>query len=542
MTNRLKSILPITLVIIATLMSFPPLLFEQYEFLHWDDMDNIVHNPGFKGFDSENFKWMFFSKHLGVYEPASWLLKSFVFSIFGLSANAFHLVTLLLHCISSVLLFLIALRLFALSFPRTERKYITLASALTSLLFAVHPLRAEIVAWASGQSYALAGCFFLSSILAYLKHRESKKNISLWLASSLLFYVMATLSKPAAVMLPLVLIILDYYPLRTFSIRTILEKIPYLAFMMLLAVAAGLASRGAQEGNLFELSFLQKLARASYALVFYIQKTIWPVGLSPHYKVDIHEISLLSPKYFLCLLAVSAVTVAVVVKRKKHPWALASWSSYLVVVSPMLGFIQHGTVLMAADRYTYLSSFGLLLIPGAALIKYCSGETRSLRRSAVISLAAVALLVFTTIPQVRIWRNTETLWSHAIRTDNTDPFVYNNLGFFLMENRRFEEAAQQLERAVALAPQDIKSILNYGVALENLNRLDEAVIHYLRSLKIHPNSAIIHNNLGSMLMKLGKTDLARQHWQQAIALDPNLSIARKNLVESLSESALESIR
>ena len=508
--------------------------------MHWDDMDNIVLNPGFKAHNLENINWMFCSKHLGVYEPASWLLKYVEFSIFGLSSTAFHLVTLFLHCISSILLFMIARRIFALSFPGSEGKYISLASALTSIIFAVHPLRAEIVAWASGQSYALAGCFFLASILAYLKHRDSHRKFPLWLVLSILFYVLASLSKPAAVMLPLVFVVLDYYPIRSFNLRTLLEKIPYLAFMVLLAIAAGIATRGAQEGNLFELSIIQKIARASYALVFYLQKTIWPVGLSPHYKVDIHEFSLLSPKYILCLLVASSITVTVLLKRKKYPWVLAAWFSYLVIVSPMLGFVQHGTVVMAADRYTYLSFFGLLMIPGGALIKSLSNGNLKLRKGVIFSSAVVVLLVYICIPQVRIWRSTETLWAHAIKTDNTDAFVFNNLGFYLMEKKRYEEAAQQLGRSVALAPENFKAVLNYGVTLESLNRLDEAVIHYTRSLRTHPKSAIIHNNLGSVFMKMGKRDLAGQYWKRALSIDPELSVARQNLAKLQNQNLPES--
>ncbi len=528
------------LIIVVTFIAFGELFSSQHTFLLWDDMDNIVRNNMYRGFGVEHLNWMFTSSHLGVYEPLSWMLKSLEFQLFGLSPVVFHLANLLLHCIISILFYFIGLRIFREVFPNARRKSIVISSMAASLFFAIHPLRVEVVAWASGQSYALAGLFSMLAVHSYLKHLEKTAKFSMWLVCSVIFYIFAVLSKSAIIMLPVTLLLLDYYPFRRGSIyKSLVRKIPYLVVGACLALVSFVATKGAQVENLLNLDVFQKMARAAYAIVFYLQKTICPVVLSSHYRVPEDGLSLIDPKYLLCLFIVLGTTIFVYLQRRRLPWLFVVWINYLAIILPVLGLIQHGMLVMAADRYTYLSSFGWILVVGAVLIpiKRIPQTLASALRKWIPAFGLVLLVVFTMI-QVRTWRNTETLWRNAINVDGADAFALNNLGYYLIEQQRYDEAALFLGRAVVLAQQDLKAVLNYGVALENLGRLDELVVFYRKSLTVHPGSAEIHNNLGSVFGRMRMFDLARYHYEKSLALEPNLRVARENLNKLLQEVRL----
>jgi Tfp pilus assembly protein PilF len=263
--------------------------------------------------------------------------------------------------------------------------------------------------------------------------------------------------------------------------------------------------------------------------VFYIQKTIWPFNLSPYYRITDQGFSLADPEYFICTLVIVAISVFSMTMINRRPWIAAVWFSYIFTISPMLGFIQHGNLAMAADRYTYLTFFGFYLLIAGILLKYVSSGATQLRKGIIASATVIVILVLVTVPQVGTWRNTETLWGHTIEVDNANAFAYNNYGFHLLGKGRFVEAARAFELAVTLNPREMKAILNYGVTLEKTKRLDEAVILYGRSLLIYPNSAVLHNNMGSALVQLGRPDIAANHWRRAIELDPNIQVARDNL-------------
>jgi protein O-mannosyl-transferase len=330
---------------------------------------------------------------------------------------------------------------------------------------------------------------------------------------------------------------LDYYPLRRLGWRhSILEKAPYFAVALAILIVAVQATQDAQDSGQVVLGTGEKLARACYAAVFYLGKSLWPAGLLPHYPVPRQGLALTAPHCLLSCLLVLAITVAAYMKRRAWPWLGACWLAYIAALAPVLGFVQHGTRIMAADRYAYLSSFPLVLLTGAAAIRISKWSWPAALRHGTFAALAV-LMIGLTVQQMRIWRDTETLWRHVDELDGKNPFACNNLGNYLMDEQRYEEAAEVLARGWALDPAHLKLILNYGVSLEKLDRLVEAARVYGRALRYHPDHSLIHNNLGVVLRGLGDTQAAEQHFREALRFSPQLEVAQRNLQRLLDDEA-----
>jgi tetratricopeptide (TPR) repeat protein len=510
----------------SVLVAFLGLFTGGQELLGWDDKTNIVDNDGYKGLDGAHLAWMLKAAHLAVYEPFAWLLKAVEHAAFGPSARGFHLVTLALHVASTLAVLDLARRLLGRAWASAEPAEVETGAVFAALLFGVHPLRVEVVAWASGQSYALAGLFFLLSLSAYLRHVETGRRR--WLAGALAAYVAAGLCKSASAMLPLVLVVLDVGPLRRrLGRRVVIEKVPFFAALVGLLAVATRANEGGDIDNVVTLELGERVARAAQALVFYVGKTLWPAGLSPIYPVERERLALLSPETLLAGAALALALLVAVRARRSAPWMGALLAGTVAVLLPVLGLVQHGAVSMAFDRYTYLGMLGLDVVLGAGLARLWHGAGGTATRRAVV--AGGVLLAGLTAAEVRVWRTTETLWRHAIAVAPEDALAHNNLGFHLMAEERWAEAAPILARSVALEPRDPRAALNYGVTVEHLGQLDEALAFYASALRTLPNVAEIHFNRGAVLSRQGRLREAREAYERAAGLSPAWRLPRERL-------------
>jgi tetratricopeptide (TPR) repeat protein len=522
----------------AILVAFHRLFRDGQELLSWDDAANLIQNEGYKGLDTAHLAWMFEHAQLAVYEPFSWLLKAVEYAAFGLSARGFHLVTLALHVASAFLVQDLARRLISHAWVSARAAQVRAAALGAALLFAVHPLRVEVVAWASGQSYALAGLFFLLSLSAYVRYAEgtntgepgTKSRLRThghWLALSLAAYIAAGLSKSAAVMLPLVLVVLDLYPLRRrLTPRVILEKAPFfvvLVALFLLAIQAN--THGDQASGTLDPE--QRLARALQAPVFYVAKTLWPAGLAAFYPVQPERLSLLAPETLLSGAVLAAALTVAWQRRGSSPWIGAVLMSYIVTLLPVLGFVSHGEPTMACDRYAYMGTLGLDLLLAVGLARLWGSPAATTGRRAAFGL--LALLTGLTIAQTGCWYTTATLWRSALTVTHESAFVLNNLGYDLMEAERWSDAEPLLARAVTLQPGDARAALNYGVTLEKLGRVDEATSFYMRATRSLPDAAALYFNLGALLVRQRRVDSARDAFEQAARLRPSWSAPREML-------------
>src|SRR5207249_85487 len=409
-----------------------------------------------------------------------------------------------------------------------------------ALVFAIHPLRVESVAWVTERRDVLSGLFYLSAILVYLRACERGARGRGWYWLSVAVFGCALLSKSMVVNLPVVLLILDVYPLRRLggfvgwwsepARRIYVEKIPF----VLLAAAASAVAVMAQLSKsamipVAHLSALGRLAVSAYGLSFYLWKMVVPLNLSPLYMRP-PTVDPEAPPFILSYGLVLAITAIVLALRRRMPGLPAAWAAYVVVLLPVLGIFQSGSQI-AADRYTYLAGLGWAILAGAGLLA-CRHATRFLiRGSAVGVLVGLGVLTWN---QVHVWHDSEKLWTHALTIDPKSSAAHSNLGSALIAQGKPAEASEHFREALHIRPDHADAHTNLGNALARQGKLSEAVEHYGQALKIKPDFGKAVSNLGSALARQGKLIEASDQFRRALEIMPDNADVHYNLGMALA--------
>lgn len=539
-------IVALSLPAVAALLTFSPILNNDFVY-SWDDGTNLLNNPSYRGLGWAQLKWMAASTEMGHYQPLSWLLHGLNYTLWGLNPRGYHLTSLILHALNASLVAALSARLYRLARTRVaagSQVRVWLAAAAAACLFALHPLRAEAVAWATAQRDLLSTFFLLLAVLAYLRARDPVAHRSrTWFGLSVAATAASLLSKPMGVSLPFVLLILDAYPLNRIGAgveggwsgpqtrRAVVEKTPF----FLLAIAAALIALVAesQVGAMVPIAshgIPERMALALFGAAFYLWTTLFPLSLSPLYQRP-QTISLLEAELLLSGLALITITAGLIWRRRRWPGLLTAWLAYLAMLAPVSGIVQLGPF-KAADRYTYVSCIGWAILAGGGLMLW--GERlRRIRAHAVAPiLVAVALsLLFGVLAwrQSQVWRNAETLWRHAIAYSSECSVGHNNLGIELGKQRRYHEAIEHYTRANEITPAYRNAISNMAGALAMVDRLPEAEALYRRLLHLSPRNAIAHNNLANVLSMQDKTEGVVALYERALELDPAYDTPALNL-------------
>ncbi len=406
------------LVSALAILPFLPTLGGQ--FLNWDDGINFVTNPGFRGLGWAQLRWMATTTLLGHWVPLTWLSLGVNYALGGLNPWGYHLGNLLLHAANAALFYVVARRLLSAAWgPATPEPALVGGAVFAALIFAVHPLRVESVAWITERRDLLSGFFFLLAVWAYLRAVwDAPASRPGWRALSLAAFAAALLSKASTLMLPAVLLLLDVYPLgrRARGLRALVsEKVAYVALAALAAISALMALRsGWAMTSYVDVGLPGRLALMTYSFTFYPWSWLWPVGLSPMYELPV-AVHPLTWRFLVPLAAFPAITVVLIALRRHWPAGLAAWVYSALMVLPVSG-AAHAGFQMAADRYSYLSGLGFALLAGGALVllQRAAGSGR-LRRGLAAALMATAVLVVVVLGagtwrQSRVWQDSETLW------------------------------------------------------------------------------------------------------------------------------------
>jgi protein O-mannosyl-transferase len=527
--------LAILVVVAATLLTFAPVV--RNDFVRWDDHVNLLENPRYRGLGGPQLAWMLTTFHLGHYMPVTWLSFGLDFVVWGMDPVGYHLTSLLLHAANAALVLLVASRLLARAgeFPSAAR---LAGAAAAALFFAVHPLRAASVAWATERRDVLSGFFLLLAVLAYLRAADGGDRRHRWLAASVATYVLALGAKAVVMTLPVVLLLLDVYPLGRLpahpgrwlapETRTVLrEKIPY-------AVVSGVGMLLAWHGRTFvaappEYPWGLRLAVAVHGLWFYVVKTLVPRDLSPLYEFS------LEGRTLIAAVAVAGLTALAVLLGRRCPAVPAACAYYAISVSPVIGLVYVGA--LVADQHTYVPGLGWAFLVGAAAAMLARARLlahpspRLVRLGAALLVAWLVVLATLTWRQVQVWRDTESLWRHAIAAYPDCATCHGSLGSWLVVHGRLAAGLAHLEQALALAPDRVWLHINIGTTLADLGRLPEAMSHYERVLDrcdrdgtpCRGEAAAAHANIGFSLTRLGRVDEARQHFRRAVELEPGLA-------------------
>jgi tetratricopeptide (TPR) repeat protein len=432
--------------------------------------------------------------------------------LYGLRSWGLHLTNVVLHAATVIALFL-ALRQMTGAFWR---------SAFVAAVFAIHPLRAESVAWVSERKDVLSGLFFILTIWAYTRYAGRPRSFARYGLLMLLF-AMGLMAKSMLVTLPLVLLLLDYWPLRRTEppAKLVLEKLPLLALSILAGVEAISAQKGAIEPT-GSYPMLLRCANALITFMVYLRQMVWPVGLSAFYPYPHHGL----PGWEVALAGILVVGISLVVlsQRRKEPWLLVGWVWYLVMLLPVAGIIQVSSQAQA-DRYTYLPQIGIYIA-----ITWSVAEWHIRRPIIAILMSGIAaLLIVCGWRQTSYWRDSETLWSHAISCTANNDIAQNNLGALLMQKGQVDEAIPHFQQALEINPEYAEARYNLGLSFYNEGRMDKAIGEYQQALKIQPEYAEAGCGMANAFLQQGKVDAAIAQYEKVLETSPGYAEAEDNL-------------
>lgn len=483
----------------------------------------------------------------GHWTPVTWLTLSLDWVMWGRDPFGYHLTSVLLHATAAVVLFLVAERLLGHALPGMPPATVRAGAAVTALFFAVHPLRAESVVWVSERRDVVSGLLYLLAVLAYLRACAATGTAhARWLALSVATYGLAMMAKAIVMSLPVVLLVLDVYPLRRLPthwraalappFRAVLwEKIPYVAVALAGAVVA--AAVVVDVTSTVEYPLWVRPGVFGYNLVFYLGKTLVPAGLSPLYEMPVRW-SIVDPRLLVGVLVPTALTVVLVGVRRRWPAGLAAWIAYGVTLAPVTGLAVAAGPQLAADRYTYLACLGPALLVGAAACRL--GHSRSIaapvRRAAAASAAfALAGLAGLAWQQSEVWRDDVTLWEHAVAVDPTCARCQNNLGTS-HQDRAPQAAVAPLRRAVALRPDLEHFHANLGLVLLHLHQPGEALAHLQRAADARPDDTILQIRLAAAFAQTGDVQAAQQRLASVLRRRPDHVEALTTMGFTLAEA------
>ena len=527
----------IYLIVFTVFACYLPVLSNKFV---WDDVHNLIGNPNYRGLTISNLSWMFTTFYDANYHPLCWLTLAIDFLLWDMNPAGYHLTNLVIHVLNCLLLYFFAgmiLRQTSDASSCSNLPGILISAAVGVLFFALHPLRVESVAWVSTRGDLLCGFFTLLTVISYVQMNIEKQGGAKrkWFFLSLLFFTFSLLSRAWGITLPVVLLILDVYPLRrlaplcrpTPAIKKLLiEKTPFIMLALGAAILAFWAKRDPMM-SVAEHGIIDRFMQAGYGLFFYLAKTIAPVRLSPLYILD-KTFNFMEPEYILCALFVIVLTMFLIVMRNRWPGAIAAWGCYIVTVSPLLGFVQSGPQVVA-DRYTYIASlpFGILVAAGifrlwtARRNKALSSEVwLSAAAVVVASLVALSILSFR---QIRIWHDDHTYWEHVLQLEPANYFALSNRGLLRMEQEDFANALADFNAAIRLNPNHSNTYYNRGTLHQKQENPADAFADYNTAIRLNPEHAGAYNNRGILHESQEDFASALADFNTAIRLNPNYS-------------------
>ncbi|OGH57453.1 MAG: hypothetical protein A3G34_04395 [Candidatus Lindowbacteria bacterium RIFCSPLOWO2_12_FULL_62_27] len=515
-----------------TLAAYWPI--RHHDFFDYDDNQYVTNNPQVRaGLTAPGIAWAFTTGHASNWHPLTWLSHMLDCQMFDAAAGGHHLVSLAIHIANAILLFMVLHRMTAAVWQ----------AAFVAALFAVHPLTVESVAWVAERKNVLSTFFWFLAVGAYASyaHRPGAVRYAA-VAASLALGLMA---KPMLVSVPLVLLMLDYWPLKRFESATVAalvrEKIPLMLIAAGSCVVTLMVQKSYAAAAIDHVPLSLRLANAFVSYVKYIVLMFWPKGLTFFYP---HPGNALPVWQVIgSVLVLALVTGLAVTEARRWPYLTVGWLWYVVTLIPVIGIVQVGRQAMA-DRYTYVPLIGVYM----AIAWGVSDATRAwARRGTILSAAAAAILIallFGTQKYVAQWKDTRTLYEYSVRVEPDNYLAHYNLGNQSLTEGNLDLAIRHYSETVRCVPNHTKGRLGLGKALVQKGRIDEAIAQYQAALLIEPNYADAHSNLGSALARQGKLDDAVRHFARTLQIAPTHLNALNNMGAALLQQGRfeESIR
>jgi protein O-mannosyl-transferase len=512
------------ILVVITFIAFSPVL--KNDFTNWDDDVYVTENPSIQGFSLHNVAKQF-SSSIGYYSPLTMLTYMADFSMFRLHAAGYHFTSLLFHIFNALIVFALIARL-------SKNRFV---GFLTALLFAIHPLRVESVAWISERKDVVSTFFFFLSLFIYTRYLEKRQRRFFF--GCLAMFVCSLLSKPMAVSLPFVLVLIDYLVDKKPTAEVFMEKWPFFALSFGVSVLSYVTQ--SNYDAILDVPFTQRISLPFFGVLFYLYKTVVPFYLSALYNTDCGGFFTFSLLFPLMAIVVGAAVFFLARHSKKAVFGIVF---YLITLLPVLQIIPIGSALVA-DRYTYVPMIGLYFLVAIGIGGLLRGSVVKNRAMRGMLTAAFCLIIVLfidlTFKRCGIWKDSFTLWSDTIRR-NPSEIAYCNLGTAVLKAGRGSEAialyrkALSIDPALQLSPNYYLGYYNLGSALLQTGAQTEAVVHLRKALELNPHYAVAHDNLGIALLQTGKTQEGIDHLRKAIELKADYANAHYNLGTTLAQT------
>jgi len=501
----------------------------EFAFLNYDDDTYVTANINIqKGLSIDSILWALTAEVSGNWHPITLISHMTDYHVFGLDAGMHHITNLIFHLANSLLLFLVLCRLSPEWFH----------NAFIAALFAIHPLHVESVAWISERKDVLSTCFFFLTLWSYSRYTDHPGARNYLLI--IVFFILGLASKPMLVTLPFILILLDIWPLKRIvftgstpdinressAFKLLYEKIPlFLLSGISCIITIYFQKGGAAIASTDHFSPASRISNAIVSYVLYLKKALWPFDLSIFYP---HPGMPPTPLVAASLVVLLFASIAAFILIKKHPWLFTGWFWYLGTLVPVIGIVQVGSQAMA-DRYTYIPLIGIFIIISHGLPLIMSKVKN--RYAILATVASFIIVIFTAVTWVQAgyFKNSKTLFQHAIDTGNSSAIIHNNYGEALAEEGRLREAGRHFSRAVQISPFFETAHNNLGNVLTKLGRPEKAEYHYRKAIELDPDFSDAYNNLGILMYSENKIQEAIECFESAIRINPDSSTAKRNL-------------
>ena len=514
-------------LILGTLLVFWQV--HNFDFINYDDKEYVYENPHvLNGLTEDGVIWAFTTPNVGNWLPLTWLSFMLDCQLFGANPGWMHLMNLLLHLANTLLLFAILRKMTGALWP----------SAFVAAAFAIHPMHVESVAWIAERKDVLSTMFLLLTLAAYVSYVRRRGPVRY--ALTLLLFALGLLAKPMLVTLPILLLLLDYWPLeqigrhrtedasqKVSAVRLIAEKIPFIALSIVSSVITFLAQLGSKAvAHIDALALKDRVANAFLSYARYIGKLFWPQNLAVFYPFDVNSFAFWQVAG--CVLLLLVISIFVIRFGRNQKYLPVGWFWFVATLVPVIGLVQVGRQAFA-DRYTYISYIGLFVMIAWGLPELLSKWPQrkiTLGLSMIISLTTLGIC---THRQVSFWNNSFTLFSHAIEVTQNNYIAHNNLGVAYDSIGRWEDAVEAYKQTIKIKPDYAEAHYNLGVAYGKVGRGQDEIEAYKRAIKIKPAYAKAYYNLGVSYEDLGCHQDAIEAYKQAIRVKPDYAEAYINL-------------
>jgi protein O-mannosyl-transferase len=503
-----------------------------FDFVSYDDPWYITSNPNLAdGLTARSIWWAFTAGYLFYWHPATWLSHLLDVQFYGLHAGGHHVTNLLLHIAGTLLLFGFLRRA-----TGAEGR-----SAFVAALFALHPLHVESVAWIAERKDVLSTVFLMLTLWAYVRYAAHRTRRNYLMV--MMWFALGLMAKPMLVTLPVLLMLIDVWPLGRVSADSsalkprpsfalLREKLPLFGLSAIVSIATFIVqSQVGAVGTLAQLPLSFRLSNAVLSYVRYVWQMVWPSGLAVFYPYP----PTLPPWWQIAgaAMAVIVITVIAIRERDRRPYLFTGWFWYLITLLPVIGLVQSGDQLMA-DRFTYVPLIGLFIIVAWGASELLARQPDVKDASVPIGLGILLACAIVANRQVQYWKNSETLWRRALAVTTGNHRAHAGLADVFARQGKTDEAINEYRQALRIVADQAEWRNNLGLLYVRQDKIAEAMGQFAIATRVRPDFVDAHNNLGAMHARAGQTQDAIKEYTEAIRLDPNNALAHGNLARALA--------